>query len=176
MTDAQRRLIHDAMVRLAHGDRDAFTVVFDGLWPHVLRFVSRAAAHHPDAEDLAQRTLLKIFARVSDLDTSRDGVAWAFGIAAHEVRTLRRQIQRRREALDDEVAERTAVDPTPEDAAIRRDLHEALAESLGELSPSDRSVLLDEGAGASSISPTAWRKRRQRALERLRAVWRRRHA
>lgn len=166
------------MVRLAHGDRDAFSIVFDGLWPHVLGFMNRAVPARSDSEDLAQRTLLKIFARISDFDVGRDGVAWAFGIAAYEVKTLRRQIQRRSETTADEGLNRAEdTSPSPEDAAIRRDLHQALAITLGELSSADRAALLGDTSVASSdaVTATAWRKRRQRALERLRAAWKKRH-
>src|ERR1043166_8333585 len=96
MNPLQRRTVHAAMVRLAEGDRGAFDVVFAGLWPDLLAFVRSAMSGHPDAEDLAQQTLLKIFFRISDFDTTRDGVAWAFGIAIYEVQTLRRTRGRRR--------------------------------------------------------------------------------
>lgn len=163
------------MVRLAEGHRDAFTVVFDGLWPHVLRFVTRAMLGHPDAEDAAQRTLLKVFSRITDFDTGRDGVSWAFGIASYEVMTLRRQMQRRREVPAEQAEDRVADVPTPEDVAIERDLRGALAETLGTLSEPDRDALLSSPLG-TVVSQATWRKRRQRALERLRAAWSRDHA
>lgn len=175
MNDRQRTQVHEAMVRLAHGDRDAFPIVFDGLWPHLLRFVRRATAGHPDSEDLAQQALLKLFARISDFDVTQDGVAWAFGIAAYEVRTLRKQILRRRETGVEGAF--VAAGPSPEHSAITGDLHEALLEVLGELSPREREMLLGEATNESgSVTAATWRKRRQRALEKLRAVWSKRHA
>ncbi len=162
------------MVRLAAGHRDAFTVVFDGLWPHVLRFMTRAMPGYPDAEDMAQQTLLKVFARITDFDTTRDGVSWAFGIASYEVMTLRRQIQRRREVPAEHASNRIADAVTPEDAAIEGDLQRALTETLDSLTAADREALLTAPAG--TLPSATWRKRRQRALERLRAAWRRRHA
>jgi hypothetical protein len=42
MNGWERTRINEAMIRLAHGDRDAFGVVFDGLWPHVHAFMDRA--------------------------------------------------------------------------------------------------------------------------------------
>jgi len=177
MTDEQRREIHEAMVRLAQGHRDAFSVVFDGLWPNVLRFVQRAIPGHADVEDLAQRTLLKIFARISDFDTDRDGVAWALGIAGYEVKTLRRQVQRRRETAAEAAIGVATPARSPEDIVIEHDLHAALAATLGELTVGDRTALVEDAPDISSaISPAAWRKRRQRALERLRTAWRKRHA
>jgi DNA-directed RNA polymerase specialized sigma24 family protein len=92
MNDRQRTLINEAIMRLADDDREAFNVVFDGLWPHVLSFVERAIPGHPDRDDLAQSTLMKVFARISDFDVRRDGVAWTFGIATYEVKTLRLNI------------------------------------------------------------------------------------
>lgn len=174
MTEAERHRIHEAMVRLADGDRGAFATVFEGLWPDLRRFTSRALLAHPDAEDVAQQALLKVFARISDFDTARDGVAWAFGIAAFEVRTLRRKLARRREMAADLALGEMATGQTPEEVVIDRDVRMALLEVLGELSEADRQALL--GNSASGVSPAAWRKRRQRALERLRGLWRRRHA
>ncbi len=169
-------MVHGAMVRLAEGDRGAFDAVFAGLWPELLAFVRGAMAGHPDAEDLAQRTLLKIFFRISEFDTSRDGVAWAFGIAIYEVRTLRRTRQRRREVSADAAIAGVDGRPSPEAMLLESDLRRALAESLGELADGDRAVLLADRSGTIDVSAAAWRKRRQRALARLRSVWRNRDA
>ena len=171
--------IHEAIVRLADGDRSAFPFVFDELWPRVLRFVERALPGRPEAEDLAQQALLKLFARIAEFDTSRDGVAWAFGIVVYEIKTLRRQEQRRRESPHDTVTEGIAdTSQSPEALAIQADLSRALAAAIGQLSRDERAVLLpDDGAGqANPPSAAAHRKRRQRAVERLRAAWRRLHA
>jgi RNA polymerase sigma factor (sigma-70 family) len=176
MNAPQRRAVHDAIVRLADGDREAFDAVFSGLWSDLLSFVRHAMPGDPDAEDLAQQTLLKIFFRISDFDTSRDGVAWAFGIAMYEVRTLRRKRGRRREVVAD--AAPTAIDtaPSPEGLLIDTDLTRALAAALGGLTDADRAVLSQDAGPPLLVSTAAWRKRRQRALDRLRAIWRSGHA
>src|SRR5262252_4847326 len=128
MNALQRRTIHRAMVRLAEGDRAAFDAVFAGLWPELLAFVRRALPGHPDAEDLAQQALLKIFFRISDFDTSRDGVAWAVGIATYEVLTLRRKRQRRREVSAEPEVHAVDTGASPERLLIETDLRRALAE------------------------------------------------
>lgn len=181
MDERQRRQLNDAMVRLARGDREAFTLMFDGLWPPLVAFMDRAMPGHPDREDLAQRTLLNVFARISEFDVTRDGVAWVFGIASYEVKTLRRQLQRRRQTADadsatGELAEQPAR--SPEEVAIRRDLHAALTAALGELTPAERDVLMgeEEQRAQAGVSASAWRKRRQRALDKLRTIWGKRHA
>ncbi len=176
MNALQRRTVHGAMVRLAEGQRAAFDAVFSGLWPELLSFVRRALPGHPDVEDVAQQTLAKIFFRIAEFDTSRDGVAWAFGIAIYEVRTLRRKRQRRKEVSVDPSVRAADRGPSPEMQLIETDLRHALGEALGELTEADRAVLLPGDALNGPVSPAAWRKRRQRALERLRAVWRNRDA
>src|SRR5262249_57140905 len=100
----------------------AFDAVFSGLWGDLLSFVRRAMPGDPDAEDLAQQTLLKIFFRISDFDTGRDGVAWAFGIAVYEVRTLRRKRVRRRETLPDTPPAAVGTTPSPEGLRVQSEL------------------------------------------------------
>ncbi|HEX2877148.1 MAG TPA: hypothetical protein VHP33_38120 [Polyangiaceae bacterium] len=62
--------------------------------------------------------------------------------------------------------------PSVEDSAIQAEVHAALADALGQLSPEDLEHLgLLEAAHLGPATP-AMRKRRQRALERLRIIWR----
>lgn len=172
MNERERRHVNDAIVRLASGDRSAFDTVFSGLWGPLSDYVRRGLNNHPDAEDLAQQTLLKVFSRISEFDTSRDGVSWAFGIATFEIRTMRKKIQRLREMSIDDVSIGDSR-PSPEATLIESNLREALLAVMGQLQQSDRDILL-AGAGASGadVSPAALRKRRQRAIERLRNLWR----
>jgi RNA polymerase sigma factor (sigma-70 family) len=179
MNDSERGRINEAMIRLAEGDRAAFDVVFDGLWPDVLAFVRRAMPGDPDGEDVAQRTLLNVFARISEFDMRRDGVSWVFGIASYEVKTHRRKLQRRRETITDDSLERAEeTTSSPEDLVIRHDLRGALAGVLTHLSDTDRDALLggEDANTAAGVTRVALRKRRQRALDRLRALWSKRHA
>lgn len=169
MDHRQRKQIHEAMVRLAHGDRRSFDAIYEGLCPALLVFTRRLVARPADAEDLVQRTLLKVFARISDFDTARDGVAWAFGIAMFEVRTLRRQTERRRESPLDSL-DPSDTQRTPEQQTIDEQLLRALGDVLVDLPADDRAALLSAG-GDPSVSGAAWRKRRQRALTRLRRLW-----
>jgi RNA polymerase sigma-70 factor, ECF subfamily len=176
MNEQQRQRVHRAIVRLADGDREAFGCVFEELWPAFLSFARRAMPGDPNAEDLAQQALLKVFSRISEFETDRDGVAWAFGIAANEVRTQRKRLQRRREVGDalDSLPDRAR---SPEQVVLDEDLNRALNVVLGQLSASDRAVLAPDGEQPTS-GPigTAGRKRRQRALDRLRALWSRFYA
>src|SRR5690349_3291617 len=99
MDSVRRKAIHEAMVRLSDGDRTAFDVLVDELWPVLLSFAN-GLGQRADAEDVAQEVFYKICSRISEFDRERDGASWAFGIASYEILTLRRRQQRRREVPD----------------------------------------------------------------------------
>ncbi|MDD9944625.1 MAG: sigma-70 family RNA polymerase sigma factor [Myxococcales bacterium] len=180
MTPHQRQRIHDAMARLADGHRDAFDEVVRDLWPVVRDFAIRGVGQVADADDVAQEVFVRICTRISDFDPTRDGVAWALGIARYEVMTHRRKRLRRREVPEpqghpDHGAGRPA-DPEEEEALIHRDLLAALTDVLGRLDGADLVALgvADSVDGATAAAPTASarRKRKQRATARLRQLWR----
>jgi RNA polymerase sigma-70 factor (ECF subfamily) len=179
MTPERRKTINEAIERLADGDRSAMPVLVAELWPVLVAFAQRGLWPFPDAEDVAQEVLLAICAKISRFDRARDGVSWAFGIAAFEIMTERKRRLRRRESapeatLDDRFHEA----PSAEEQLIERELLVALEQALGTLGPVDLG-LLGRGVGGAGFgySPpsAAQRKRRQRALDRLRAIWRKLH-
>lgn len=173
MNDAHRRQIHAAMVRFADGDRGAFRAVFDGLWPALVAFTRGMQLDDAEAEDAAQRALLTVCSRIADLDRERDGVAWAVTLAAYEVLTARKQAVRRRAApvsAADAIADARSG---PEDDLIAQDLRRAVHEAIGALDERDRAALAEVLADASQTPGETARKRRYRAMERLRALWRR---
>ena len=172
MNASERERLHAAMVRFADGERAAFREVFDRLWPLCLSLSTRLLANRADAEDAAQRALLKVFDRIVDFDRERDGGAWAMTITVFEVLTLRKQRQRRREdAVEVNVEDGRAL---AADALADHEIHVLVHELIGEMSESDHEAL---EAMLEGIIPRgeAARKRRFRALERLRAAWRKAH-
>lgn len=171
MNRAQRRQIHEHMVRFADGDRSAFRPVFSELWPVLVGFCRGMHLDPADAEDAAQQALLKVFSRIPDLDRSRDAVSWALTIAAYEVLTLRKQRTRRREADGGLPDERVDAGAGPEEAAIARDLQEALRDALGELDPRDQEALREVLADLDPVPGETGRKRRYRAIQRLKDLW-----
>ena len=149
------------------------------LWPVLRAFCRRGLGHDADGDDAAQQALLSLFARADEFDASRDALAWAFGIAAWECRTVRRRVVRQREqALDPEGA---IPDPAAraDDELIRRDLLGAAADLLGTLRPDDVATIAaaidGDPEGRAGVAPATFRKRLERALARLRAAWRSRH-
>jgi RNA polymerase sigma factor (sigma-70 family) len=160
------------MTRLADGDREPLSIVLARLLPELRRFTARTLGDRADADDAAQRALVSVFARASEFEPGRDALAWAIGIAAWECRTTLRARTRRRDdaALPDIVAS----EASPEAALIERDLIAAIEEATGVLAPADREAL-GLGDTSSNLAAATLRKRRQRALLRLRQVWSRIH-
>jgi RNA polymerase sigma-70 factor (ECF subfamily) len=116
--------------------------------------------------------MARILERASDYDATRPAMPWALAIAAWECRTLARKRTRRGEVAEDGAADLGGGD-TEEDL-VRRDLVQAAASALGTLSADDQETLMatfwDEAPG---IPGATFRKRRERALDRLRAGFRR---
>ncbi|HEX2730309.1 MAG TPA: sigma factor [Polyangiaceae bacterium] len=160
------------MARLADGDRSVFGTVFDLIWTPVRRFCTGLLAQEADAEDAAQEAMQKVLERASQYDRKRAAMPWILSIAAWECRTILRKRTRRRES--NELPEQTAGDHA-EDDLVNRNLIAAAVLALGELSELDREALVaafwDESLAKSSNA--TFRKRKERALGRLRETFRR---
>lgn len=160
--------------RLAAGDRTALDPVFRALWPVVRKFCQRCLDSRADADDVAQRAIEKLFLQAADYDPSRSAVAWALTVAFWECRSARRSSERRRlSSLEVELA---SADASPEQALTHAELHVALASAIEHLSTADQDVLksvLAEDNGGGAVGGAAFRKRKERAIARLREMWRR---
>lgn len=160
------------MARLAEGDRAVFHEVFERLWSPTYRLCLTLLKNEADAADAAQEAMAKILQRASDYDRTRAAMPWALAIAAWECRTLRRKLTRRREVPELDTNQHTGQDTQEE--LVRRDLIQAALSAVGELSATDRETLmatfLDE---SPTVGGATFRKRRERALGRLRDAWKR---
>jgi RNA polymerase sigma factor (sigma-70 family) len=169
MTPDDRRELSDLLARLADGDRDAFGPTFVRLWRPVRDFAGGVLKSDHDADDVAQRVMLALFSRANEYDRKRDALAWSLGIASWECRRLLRTSMRRREVTLEQ-DDRFDNGPSPEEALVDAEIRRALLDALGELSVEERHALgieqLDE-----TVAPATVRKRRQRALARLRSAW-----
>jgi DNA-directed RNA polymerase specialized sigma24 family protein len=179
MLASRRQEVQALMARLAEGDRAAFAPLYQLLWPALRAFCRRGLGHDADGDDAAQQALFNVLARADEFDAGRDGLTWAFGIAAWECRTLRQRQRRRRE--DALVPDAPLVDPARpvDDELIRRELLRSAAELLGHLRPDDLATLTaaleGDPDGRAGVAPATFRKRLERALGRWRAAWRSKH-
>jgi len=160
------------MARLADGDRSAFDGVFERLHGPLNRLCLGFLGDEADAADATQEALQKVLERASDYDPARRALPWALALAGWECRTVARRRQRRREVPEAEAGVRPGADE--EEAFAQRKLVEAAMAVMGTLSEQDRETLTAtfwEEAGP--VAGATFRKRRERALTRLRqAFWR----
>ncbi|MBK9072488.1 MAG: sigma-70 family RNA polymerase sigma factor [Myxococcales bacterium] len=163
--------LDDLMAQLASGDRTSFGRVFELLWGPVLKFCEGVLKNNADAADAAQEAMCKILDRAPDYDKARPAMPWALAIAGWECRTILRKHTRRRESAE---AVDVIASDNPQAQLIATTLTAAATTALGTLSASDQEVLIatywDE---AASVSGATLRKRRERALDRLRKSFRR---
>jgi RNA polymerase sigma-70 factor (ECF subfamily) len=163
------------MVRVADGDRTALRPAFARASPVVHRFCAHFLGGAVEAEDAAQEALVKVFARAHELDPARDALAWILGVAAYECRTVRKRRARSREnGAEDALAAAADGGPNAEDEAIAREVRAAVSETLGALRASDVETILAALDGRKEPG-ARFRKRLQRAYERLRAAWSKRY-
>lgn len=174
-----REQLNDNMVRLADGDRKAFDVVYELLWPVIRSFASRLMLDRDLADDMAQQALIKVFYNASTFRTDRDALTWALSIAANECRSLLRRCSERARGLlpDATLASLISDTPSPLEDAEREQLKTLLRELLSELQPHEAETLLIQAWDLErpEIPPATYRKRVQRALKRARALWSQRH-
>ncbi len=113
--------------------------------------------------------------RVPQFDRTRDGLSWVLAVTAWECRTMRQRQRRRREEAAS-AAEPMGTLPSPEQAAIARDIEVSLQDALASLSALDSETLRAVMSGEPpTVDSATFRKRLQRALRRLRTVWSDRH-
>jgi RNA polymerase sigma-70 factor (ECF subfamily) len=162
--------LNAAMARLAAGDRSAARGVYDHLEAPVRRLCTKMLGAGHDADDASQEALAELFGKASEYDPSRDVLGWALTIAGWECRTIRKKRARARTTpLATDVI--TGAGPDPAAIAEERELTEALEAAIGDLRPDDRRVLDD--VLADLRGDAAYRKRKERMIDRLRALVRR---
>ncbi len=116
--------------------------------------------------------MLRILERASEYDRRRPALPWALGIASWECRTLLTRRQRRRETSGAEA--QVSDGGTLAEAQEQRELVGAALGALGTLSEADQEALVATyWETAASVGGATLRKRRERALDRLRGAFRR---
>ena len=167
-----RARLQRALAELAAGDRRAFDDVYAVAWPVLQSLAGRLLGDRAEAQDVAQRALLKLFSNASRFDPTRDALPWVLTFAVNEVRSVRAR-QRRRPL--ESLVEPACSEFSPESQVMDADLIGAVQAVAGTLTREDRVALgLEDGRPAPG-APATLRKRKQRALHRLRTAWRRIH-
>ena len=156
--------------------------VYRVLWTPCFHLARRSLGNDEDAKDATQNALCTLMREVARFDASRSGLGWALALVTWECRTIRRKQHRRRETAF-EGPQSVAVDGG-EDRGLSNQLGVDApglarlehAEDVGrvmaalvQLTVDDQETLRALLDGAPAGAPVE-RKRRQRALDRLRAM------
>ncbi|MBI2238639.1 MAG: sigma-70 family RNA polymerase sigma factor [Actinobacteria bacterium] len=163
------------------GDIRAYEVLVERYREVAFRTAYLITRNAADAEDAAQDAFVKAYYALDRFRMRSDFRPWILRIASNEAKNRRRSA-RRREGLALRLAEgRPSGDaaPSPEAAALDRELREALLGALGSLREGDRLVIgyryfLDlseaEMADVLGVRRGTVKSRLSRALGRLRAA------
>jgi RNA polymerase sigma-70 factor (ECF subfamily) len=174
MEPETRSAVNRLLARLRDGDRTSGPELFHLLWPVLHEFCARLLPDSPAAEDAAQRAVTRVFEQASRFDPARDGLAWALEIALWECRTERRRRFRSREVpWTPDSSEQAEERASPAEEVAQSELGTALEAAVANLSPLDRETIQLLLRDATAPVPAAtWRKRKERALHRLKLAWR----
>jgi RNA polymerase sigma-70 factor, ECF subfamily len=174
----------DAVVAEAvAGNRDALREVLETIRPIVVRYcrarVGTAERSGLSADDVAQEVCLAAMTALPRYkDQGRPFLAFVYGIAAHKVADAHRALARNRSEPTDEVPERFAAEPGPEQLALEAESNARMNALLQVLPEKQREILIlrvvvglsaEETAVAVGSSPGAVRVAQHRALARLRS-------
>lgn len=164
------------MTRLADGDRTAFPFVYTEVQPRVHAICRAMLQNDADAQDAMQNVMQKVFTRAASYDRARPVLPWVLGIAAWECRAFRQKRTRRRESAVPHGEVGTLATEEMDEEVVRTELGQLARRALQTLSVADQEVLIatfwDEAVVSETGAATV-RKRRERALARLRASFRR---
>lgn len=168
------------VARVKAGDPAAFEMVYVTYRARLFSFLLRLSRRRDVAEDLLEETWLRFVARARDLSADTCLAAWLYTIA----RNLHTSWCRSRALHEERISDLTPSWPspapgeTPFEAAARTETERRLEVSLARLTLQDREALLlvanedltpSDAAIALGLTPEAFRKRLQRARERLAA-------
>jgi RNA polymerase sigma-70 factor (ECF subfamily) len=159
------------MGKLADGDRAAFSPLFRALWTPALKVCQRMLHAEADAADAAQAAMMKILERAGEYDKKRPALPWALGIAAWECRTMIKRQQRQKESAE---PPQLSDGGATADEVEQKLLVSAAMHAMGTLSEADQETLVATyWDTAAAVGGATLRKRRERALTRLRDTFRR---
>jgi RNA polymerase sigma factor (sigma-70 family) len=158
------------MDRLARGDRSAFDPLYAALRPRALR-LAQTRIGGAEAADVAQSSLLKVFARANEFEAGRACLPWFYAIVANEIQASRRKIGRANgdDARIDEPIDGAA---DAETQLITRELERSLELAIDALDDDAANairVVLGR-ATLPNVSSATFRKRVSRAYAKLRLL------
>jgi len=127
----------------AHGDRDAFKLLFEHFAPRVKGFLVKSGMTADAAEEIAQTTLLTVWRKAAQFDPASAGAAaWIFTIARNlRIDSARQAARRTKAAVSAERDETPEVADSPETMMVRCDDVSRVEAALQRLSEEQSKVI-----------------------------------
>ncbi len=127
----------------AHGDRDAFKLLFGHFAPRVKGFLVKTGMTADAAEEIAQTTMLTVWRKAAQFDPASAGAAaWIFTIARNlRIDSARRAARQAKAAVSAERDETPEIVDSPETVMTRRDDVSRVAAALLRLSEEQSTVI-----------------------------------
>jgi len=117
------------------------------------RFILSLLPDRTLAADVLQETNLVLWRKAADYDPERPFLAWAFGVARHQVMAARRDAGRDRHVFSDKLVELLADEHPTDDSAAQ--LEEALECCLNKLPGHQRELILARYQPGASVQELA---------------------
>ena len=144
------------LIELAQkGDQSAFEQLLDRYQKPIFHHALRLVGNPEDAADVTQEVFIKVWRNLSSFRGESEFSTWLYRLTDNAAIDLIRREKKRRDdsSLNDE--ESTAVlpvdpAPTPHQAAEQKELQQALADGLAQLSEEHRRVLVMREIGGLS--------------------------
>jgi RNA polymerase sigma-70 factor (ECF subfamily) len=127
----------------AHGDRDAFKLLFEHFAPRVKGFLVRTGMDADAAEEIAQSTLVAVWRKAGQFDPASAGAAaWIFTIARNlRVDAARRSARQARAIGPAQLDLELGTVESPETDLTRRDDISRVSSALRLLAPEQSTVI-----------------------------------
>jgi RNA polymerase sigma-70 factor, ECF subfamily len=127
-----------AMDRYAAGDDDAFSELYDALWPRLYRYALALGRNPSRAEDLVQQTLEILLRRRGQFTRGARVMPWAFAILRNQFRDQEKRPKIELLSSDGTNDEVSTSQPDPQTCTESKQLQVQLRTALGHLSPLQR--------------------------------------
>ena len=128
----------ELVARVARGDLGAFESLYRTYLPRLTRFLHQLTRRPHAIEEAINDTMLVVWRRAATYTGTSKVSTWIFAIAYRRGLKL---LARFDEPVEDTGEDLLADDDAPEGSVMRRELHEALAAAMAQVSPEQRAVL-----------------------------------
>ena len=141
------------MALFKKGDEQAFRILFDRYYSHVLNFAFRLLASREESEDIAQETLFRVYDNKDRFDSSRFFRPWLFAIASrlasNKLRHRKRHPSRSLDWKPDDDSEYQSppelpdvTTPQPHEVMEKKQTIDMVREALDALPEKQRTVVI----------------------------------